>query len=119
MAVVLVLEDGWDGHYVLSSACHQAGHQVLAVQHPAFLQATLSGSHVDALVVDTALPGICMSGIVTLAADAGLPLVATGYGPWTPVRGLAAFVPKPSTPAALVKVLGDVLDASQLPCAAA
>jgi CheY-like chemotaxis protein len=117
MALVNVLEDGWDGHYVLSSACHQAGHQVLAVQHPSFLASTLRANPADALVVDTAIPGVCLSGIGALAADAGLPVVATGYSPWTPVHGLAAFVPKPATAAALVRALDEVLDT--LPLAAA
>jgi CheY-like chemotaxis protein len=118
MAVVIVLEDAWDGHFVLSSAFHHAGHQVLAIQHPSMLLSTLRGTHVDALVVDTAIPGVCMAGIGALAAEAGLPVVATGYSPWTPVRGLAAFVPKPAGPAALVKALGEMLSAG-VTCAAA
>jgi hypothetical protein len=114
-----VLEDGWDGHYMLSSACHQAGHKVLAIQHPSVLRSTLRASAADVLVVDTAIPGVCMAGISDLAAEAGVPVVVTGYSPWTPVQGLAAFVPKPTSPAALVKALGEVLSTATLPCAAA
>jgi DNA-binding NtrC family response regulator len=117
MALVIVLEDGWDGHYVLSNACHQAGHQVVAVQHPSFLASTLRANPADALLVDTAIPGVCLSGIGALAVDAGLPVVATGYGPWSPVSGLAAYVPKPASPAALVRALDRVLET--LPLAAA
>lgn len=119
MAVVIVLEDAWDGHFVLSTAFHQAGHRVLAIQHPSVLQSTLRGTPADALVVDTAIPGVCLSGIGALAAEAGVPVVATGYSPWSPVGGLSAFVPKPAGPAALVKVLGEVLNAPALSCAAA
>jgi CheY-like chemotaxis protein len=119
MALVIVLEDGWDGHYVLSSACHQAGYQVLAVQHPASLQSTVRSNAAAALIVDTALPGVSMSGIGAIAAEAGLPVLATGYGPWPPMLGLAGFVPKPASPAALLKALDDILLPARVPCAAA
>lgn len=109
MARVVVLEDAWDGHYVLSTACHQAGHQVLAVQHPSLLAAALRSATADVILVDAAIPGVSLSGIETLAAEVGLPVVATGYGPWTPVRGLSAFVQKPAAPSALLTAVETAL----------
>jgi CheY-like chemotaxis protein len=117
MATVVVLEDGWDGHYVLSTAVHQAGHQVLAVQHPSLLPAALRGAAADVLLVDAAIPGVSLGGIEALAAESGLPVIATGYGPWAPVRGLTAFVQKPASPGALVHALESAL-ARRAACAA-
>jgi len=119
MAVVIVLEAAWDGHFALSSAFHQAGHRVLAVQNPSVLQSTLRATPADALVVDTAIPGVCIAGIGALAAEAGVPAVATGYTPWKAVGGFSTFVPKPAGPAALVEAVGEVLRTPTLSCAAA
>ena len=111
MARVIVVEDGWDGHYELAMICHQAGHQVVTVQGSGMLATALRAGGADAVVLDATLPGVCLNSIGAMACEVGVPVVATGYALKAGPRGIAAFLAKPAAAAAVLGALQAALRA--------